>query len=230
MEEAREMGLIKEADTAFVGNGVNLRKYTNDGSRLRTRQEMGIQPEDTLICWVGRLDQQKGLDVLLEAFSWLKHNRSVQLYLAGDGPLLAHLREQARRFGMINRVHFLGFRKDIPQLLQAADIFVLPSRYEAMPLSIIEAMAVGLPCIVSDTGENAVMVENNVNGLIVPVEDVKALADAMEFLVNEPERCRAMGYASLEKASGYSNEITVRRIQQIYEIVSRTASKSTVKQ
>jgi glycosyltransferase involved in cell wall biosynthesis len=226
MEEARDMGLIHDANTVFIGNGVNLGKYTHDGSRLRLRQEMGIKPEDQLICWVGRLDQQKGLDILLEAFSWLRPSPSVQLWLAGDGPLFAHLREQTRRLGALNRVQFLGFRTDIPQLLQAADIFVLPSRYEAMPLSIIEAMAAGLPCIVSDTGENALMIENEVNGLIVPIEDVKSLADAMERLLEDPQLCRMMGRASLEKSSGYSNDITVRRIQQIYEIITNRAVKS----
>ena len=220
MEEARAMGLISNTNTLFIGNGVDLGRHAKDDSRLRLRKELGVAPEEQVICCVGRLDQQKGLDVLLEALTWILPTKATRLWLVGDGALRDHLKEQARRFELFNRVTFLGFRSDVPQLLRAADIFVLPSRFEAMPLSIIEAMAAGLPCIVSNTGENALMIEEGVNGFVVPIEDVKALADAMELLLDNPLRCRMMGRASLEKASNYSDDITVRRIQQIYENIA----------
>ena len=214
------MGLVSDTNTLFIGNGVDLGRHAKDDSRARLRKELGVASEEQVICCVGRLDQQKGLDVLLEALSWILPTKATRLWLVGDGVLRDHLTEQARLFELFNRVTFLGFRNDVPQLLRAADIFVLPSRFEAMPLSIIEAMAAGLPCIVSNTGENALMIEEGVNGFVVPIEDVKALADAMELLLDDPQRCLTMGRASLEKASNYSDDITVRRIQQIYESIA----------
>jgi glycosyltransferase involved in cell wall biosynthesis len=221
MKEARAMGLTRDDNTVFIGNGVNLDDYEQAAPRHRIRAELNIPDDEPVLCCVGRLDQQKGLDVLLEAFSWLPPSlRHVKLWLVGDGPLHAYLHEQARRMDLLNRVKFWGFRKDIPQLLRAADIFVLPSRFEAMPLSILEAMAVGLPCIVSDVGENALMVEHGINGLVFPIEDVKALADAMEQLLNDPLRCKTMSRASLEKSVKYSDNITVKRLNQVYEQIA----------
>jgi glycosyltransferase involved in cell wall biosynthesis len=228
MEEARAMGLVRDENTVFIGNGVNLGNYggnhTNDGPRHELRQEYGVKDHERLFCCVGRLDQQKGLDVLIEAFSWINPKaKNAKLWFVGDGPLRSYLQELVRREGLLDCVSFLGFRKDIPQILRAADVFVLPSRFEAMPLSIIEAMAAGLPCVVSDTGENSLMVEDGVNGFIIPIEDVKALAEAMETLNEDALRCKMMGKASREKSGHYSDEITVRRIQQIYELIAPAA-------
>jgi glycosyltransferase involved in cell wall biosynthesis len=227
MEEARQMGLIRNDNTVFIGNGVNLERYSQSGSRQALRREFGVADDERLFCCVGRLDQQKGLDVLLEAYSWLNPKiHKTKLWLVGDGDLRTQLIELARREDLLDYVKFLGFRKDIPQILSAADVFVLPSRFEAMPLSIIEAMAMGLPCIVSDTGENALMVEDGVNGFIVPIEDVRALAEAMEQLAVDPLLGKMMGRASQEKSARYNEDITVKRIQQIYELIA-PAGKAT---
>jgi glycosyltransferase involved in cell wall biosynthesis len=223
MEEARQMGLIRNDNTIFIGNGVNLERYSQSGSRQALRREFGVADDERLFCCVGRLDKQKGLDVLIEAYSWLNPKaHKAKLWFVGDGDLRTWLHELVRREGLLDYVKFLGFRKDIPQILSAADVFVLPSRFEAMPLSIIEAMAMGLPCIVSDTGENAFMVEDGVNGFIVQIEDVKALAEAMEQLATDPMLGKMMGRVSQEKSARYSEDITVKRIQQVYELIAPT--------
>jgi glycosyltransferase involved in cell wall biosynthesis len=222
MEEASALGLIRAERTTFIGNGVDLTRYCNNGDRRAPRAECGVGPEEKLLCCVSRLDQQKGIEVLLEAFSRLElKTLKARLWLVGDGPLHAPLKELAQRYGIQDYVQFLGFRRDVDRLLPAADIFVLASHYEAMPLSILEAMASGLPCVVSDKGENALLVKDMVNGLLVPIDDAQALARALERLLAAPELCRRMGEASRRAAEQYSDAETARRVRQIYHRLAR---------
>jgi glycosyltransferase involved in cell wall biosynthesis len=221
--EALGKGLAPRSRTTIIPNGIDLTHYVTGGDRQALRNIFGTPAQATVMCCVGRLDAQKGIDVLLEAVHLLEaKGSSPQLWLVGDGPQRAELEARSGELGLMGSVRFLGFRDDVPQLLQASDVFVLPSRFEAMPFTILEAMASGLPCVVTDVGDNAELVEDGVIGKVVPCEDPQALADAINQLALSPARRLAMGEAARQKAQHYSAEQTVARILAVYDIVLKS--------
>jgi glycosyltransferase involved in cell wall biosynthesis len=116
-----------------------------------------------------------------------------RIALAGEGSLRPELEQRARLLGVSDRVHFLGFRNDVRALLPQADAFVLPSHYEGLPLSVLEAMAGGVPVVVTRVGGNPGIVEDGRNGLMIEAGDATALAGAMERLLRDRALSRALG-------------------------------------
>ena len=120
--------------------------------RQKKRKELGIDNHTFAWINVGRLTEQKNQLFLLEVFAQsLNRHKEQILMIAGAGDLLEKLQAKARALGIFDKVHFLGLRKDIAELLQAADLFLLPSLYEGLPGTVIEAQAAGLPCLIADT-------------------------------------------------------------------------------
>ena len=218
-QEALALGLAPRGRTIVIENGIDLTSFANEGQSSAVREALGTPPQATVLCCVGRLDKQKGIDVLLEAASKLESEKQTCVWLVGDGPQRAALEIQARQLGLDAHVRFLGFRDDVPDLLKASNIFVLPSRYEAMPITILEAMAAGLASVVTDVGENAHLIEDGVTGRIVPPEDPQALADALRALIQNPSLCGDMGGKAKTKAQQYGVERMVARTLGVYERV-----------
>ena len=150
---------------------------------------------------VARLVPQKGLDVLIAALPRLRGAAAVwPVTLVGDGPERETLQQQAQDLGVSDRLRCLGFRSDPERFLAEAAVFVLPSRFEGMPNALLEAMAAGLAVIVTDASPGPLeVVEPGVSGLVVPSDDPVALAEAMQGLAADPERCRQMGAAARQR-------------------------------
>ena len=150
---------------------------------------------------VARLVPQKGLDVLIAALPRLSGAAAQwPVTLVGDGPEREALQQQANALGVACRMRCLGFRSDPERFLAEAAVFVLPSRFEGMPNALLEAMASGLAVIVTDASPGPLeVVEPGVSGVVVPSDDPAALAEAMQGLVSDPERCRRMGAAARER-------------------------------
>lgn len=230
--EAVDGGLAPRRRTLVIENGIDLSPFVDCERGQSVREELGASPAATVLCCVGRLAEQKSIDVLLEALHVLEpQRRDLRLWLVGDGPQRAALETQARRLGLDATVQFLGFRSDVPRLLLASDLFVLPSRYEAMPMAVLEAMAAGLPCVVTDVGDNALLVENGVSGRVVPSEDVPALAGTLRDLIQDPAARRTMGDAAKRKAQHYRVERMVARTLAVYEqVLGRSSGVSSCAQ
>ncbi len=155
---------------------------------------------DFTACFVGRLAPQKGLEHLLRAARLLEERgRQFRLILAGEGPEEEKLRALAAGLRLAG-AEFAGYREDVRSLLAGCDIFVLPSHYEGMPLSVIEAMAAGLPVVATPVGGVPEVVEDGVTGLLVPVGDPEALSAAIEKLAASPELRLRMGKCGQERA------------------------------
>jgi glycosyltransferase involved in cell wall biosynthesis len=138
--------------------------------------------------------------------------------LAGDGPLRPRLEELARSLGLAERVLFLGHRDDVPALLASCDLFVLPSLYEGLPLSLLEAMASGRPAIATDVPGSNEVVHHAESGLLVPRADPLALADAIRRLLADPaaaERLARAGRARVDR--DFSVERMVRGVEAVYD-------------
>lgn len=171
-----------------IENGISLPNPTR--SRQAIRQELGI-PDDALVFgFTGRLTYQKNPELLLKAFHHLNHPQSY-LLVVGTGELLDTLKQTTNP-----HVIFTGERTDVPDLLRVFDIFVLPSRYEGLSLSAMEAMAASLPIICTSTFGATELVSEGINGLIVESENLPALTEAMKKLAEYPELRDAMSKAA----------------------------------
>ncbi len=145
-----------------------------------------------IIACVGRLTKEKGHKVLLEAISKIKHE-DWNLVLIGDGPLRSDLESLANELGILERVCFKGMKKDFRKELSEASLFVMPSLREGFPNALIEAMSVPLPCIATRCTEAMEEVVNDgKDTVLVPVDDVEAMAEAIDKLIDNPEYCKKL--------------------------------------
>ena len=164
---------------------------------------------------LSRLHPKKGLDVLLQALVQLP---DCYLWLAGDGPLLPELRQLAARLGVAERVRFLGWRQDRGALLRAADICVLPSRYEPFGTVMLEAWAAQVPLVAAAAAGPAAFVRHEVNGMLVPVDDAVALAGALRQVLDHPALRASLcagGRATFE--AQFTRPAVTRQMQALYE-------------
>ena len=163
-------------------------------SRERWRTANDVPTDAFVLVHVGRFMAQKNHALLLEAFRELTtHAPRAVLMLAGVGELLEVTRARAAALGVGHAVRFLGARADVPDLLHAADAFVLSSDWEGLPVAVLEAMAAGLPVVATSVGGVPEVVEPGRTGWLVPPADAVALADAMAALVADPAAARAVG-------------------------------------
>jgi glycosyltransferase involved in cell wall biosynthesis len=190
-------------------------------SRATTRRELGLAADAPVAITVARLTAQKNHAALLAALpDILAVHPTFRLVLVGTGPLDAELRDYAARFG--EAVLFLGQRNDIADLLAAADLFVLPSLFEGLPLSLIEAMAAGLPTVATAIGGVDEAVDPGVTGLLATPE---RLAEAVLGLLGDPAASAAMGRAARRRfETHFSSERMCRETRDIYARLARPAA------
>ena len=146
----------------------------SDETRAAVRKELGVE-NDFVVAHVGRFSKQKNHSFLLDVFSEIVEiNPDSVLLLVGMGELEEEIKHKANRLKITDKIHFLGVRNDVPQLLSAADVFVFPSFYEGMPNTVIEAQALSLHCVISDT----ITPEADITGLVeyLPLCDAKQWA------------------------------------------------------
>jgi D-inositol-3-phosphate glycosyltransferase len=170
---------------AVVPCGVDLKLFF-PMNQSTARCQLGFNPDDTLLLFVGRFDSMKGLDRLLEAMRYLKHRRHLRLIIVGgdgihtaEGQTLLHL---ARTFGVENSIAFIGRieQKDLPLYYNAADVMVMPSYYESFGLVSIEALACGIPVVATPVGVMDTIIKEGQNGQLVANGDAKSLAQAID--------------------------------------------------
>ncbi len=179
-----------------IENGIEVGRYGPAADRAALRRTLGLDPGRRYVTCVARFHPVKDHAMLLRAFAAVApRHPEADLLLAGDGPLREDLRRQAEAAGVAGRVHFLGVRGDVPDLLRAADVFALTSVSEAASLTVLEAMATGLPVVVTAVGGNPEMVRDGSEGLLVPRGDDKACAAALSRLLGDPELARRLGGA-----------------------------------
>lgn len=166
------------------------------------RASLGAGPGDRLVVSVGRLHDQKRFDLLLDAFAGVREAvPAARLAIVGTGGLLPALQAKAKALGVQDRVRFAGFRADIPAVLAAADLFVLSSDDEGLPMVVIEAMASARAVAATDVGSVRELVVDGETGLVVPRRDPAALGAAMTDLLGDEGRRRAMGDAGRKRVS-----------------------------
>jgi glycosyltransferase involved in cell wall biosynthesis len=179
---------------------------------------------------VANLRAEKGHDVLIDAAPQiLEAHPDAEFVLAGEGPHRDALMERARRRGVADRIQFLGQCRDVPAVLAGADLFVLPSRSEALPNAVIEAMAAGLPVVASNVGGIPELITDGVSGVLVSPGDPRALAGAVIGVMEEPGRAVQMGREARDfvtRELGFGR--LVARIEALYLSAIERRARATV--
>lgn len=192
LEQAAAAGIRREHMTV-IPNGIPPSK-AGEGRGSESRAELGITNDDVLILSVGRLVYQKGHEYLIQAMhSVVREYPRAKALICGEGPLRGQLAAQIDRLALGASVRLLGDRLDINRFLHSADIFVLPSRWEGLPVALLEAMDGGLPVVATAVEGVEEVVQGGAQGLLVPPEDARALAESLKALIAAPDLRKRMG-------------------------------------
>jgi glycosyltransferase involved in cell wall biosynthesis len=186
VERYIRVGAAPAGRIRWIPNGVDVGRFER-GPATRDAVRTALHVADAFVFLaVGRLERAKGFDVLLQALSLVRtRNDNMAVLIAGDGSQRAKLDAQASSLGLgAGIVRFLGTRDDVPDLMAAADGLVLPSRWEGLPMVLLEASSACLPVVATDVGGNAEVVVDRVTGFLVPSDDEEALAAAMVRIAN----------------------------------------------
>jgi glycosyltransferase involved in cell wall biosynthesis len=206
---------IRRARVSVLPNGVR----HAEPEHITLRDELRLSPRDRLIVAVGNLYPVKGHVHAIDAVARLAaRHPSLHLAISGRGELESALLARAREHGLERRVHLLGLRADIPAVLAAADVFVLPSLSEGLPLALLEAMFSGCPIVATDVGQVRVALAGGTAGILVEPRSPAALAAALDLLLSNPaEAERLGGLAASHAAAEYGLSRMVQRYACVYE-------------
>jgi sugar transferase (PEP-CTERM/EpsH1 system associated) len=208
---------VSDQRITTILNGVDTNRFSPE-AKCEKKRALGLSEQDIVIGSVGRLVPVKNYGELLNAFARLVHKDiPLKLVIAGDGPDAPTLKETARRLGVESSVQWLGTRDDIPEIIGAMDVFALTSKNEGISNTVLEAMACGVPVVVSRVGGNPEIVVDGRTGYLYEAGNLDELVGLIDQLVSDREH-------RLEKGSGarqhvlenFSIETMVRRYEQTY--------------
>lgn len=207
---------MKAKEVKYVpGVGVDVDAYANAiVDREAVRNRLGIPQEAFLLLSVGELNQNKNHKTVLQAMA-MCDDPSIHYAVAGFGNCRERLEKLAASLGVSDRFHLLGYRADVAELYHSADVFVHPSFREGLPVSVIEAMASGLPIIASDTRGNRDLVDRE-SGILCEPGNVRQFCEAIRICMDEPDHLRAMGEYNRQRVCEYDLMKIVEAMKHIY--------------
>jgi glycosyltransferase involved in cell wall biosynthesis len=215
-----QVGAVPRAKIRFVPNGVDTERFRPDPAvRERVRQEFGMGEQFVWLA-VARFEEAKDHRTMIEAFASLcRSHPAASLLLVGQGTLEPASKALAASLGLGDRVRFLGVRWDVPDLMNAADAYVMSSAWEGLPMVLLEAAAVGLPAVATDVGGNSEIVADGETGFVVPPRDPAALASAMGRLMalSADERQWLGGQGRDRVVAQYSLDRVVDQWEDLYQ-------------
>jgi glycosyltransferase involved in cell wall biosynthesis len=218
----RELG-VPEDRLAMIYSGTGDEEPPAIDPRA-VRAEFGFESEAPLVLFAGRLAEQKRVDDLLKALDLLQHVQAdLRALIVGDGPLRDQLEETALAYHLDGQVRFVGHRDDVPRLLAAADLVVLPSSYEGLPNVVLEAMRFRKPVVATAAPGTTEVVVDGQTGLLVPVGNITLLARAIRDIVRDPvlaSRLGAAGRARVE--ASFRADTMVAQFAELYERLARS--------
>ncbi len=217
-KRALDDGVVPAKKLRLVENGIDIDRFNIEVDRQAKRESLSIPEKSPIIGMVGRLGYQKAPEVFVQsAIHLLDTGKNYYFYIAGDGPQMEELSEMVKEAGYEQQILLLGNRSDVPELLHITDVFVLPSRYEGLPFTLLEAMAVGLPIIATDAVGNRDVIHDNETGLLIPIDDDQAIYNAVERLINDQSLANRLGEtASKYVREHHSVEAMVKEVEKVY--------------
>lgn len=209
---------IRTTKIATIYNGIDASTFAKAVDFISVRQQLNLSLGVKVVICIANFFFKKGHKVLIEAASTVVKNYSnVKFLFVGDGPLRNELVALVTLLDLNGHIDFLGFRRDIPEILGISDIFVLPSLWEGLPLALLEAMATGKAVVASNVLGNSEVVLPNKTGILTPPKDSDALAKAIIYLIEHPEIAQDMGRLARERvATHFSCYSTIRKTEELY--------------
>lgn len=202
------------------GVGVNLDKYVvpSENEKQKLRQEYGFAPEDFILVYPAELSYRKHQDLLIEAMVGVAKNiPNSKLLLVGDGPSEEDYRQLISERQLENHIALMGYRKDVAKLLMLSDVAVSSSRQEGLPVNVMEAMATGLPLVVSNCRGNRDLVKDGRNGYVITGDSPETYAEKIGQLYNDANVREKMKHANLTDIQHYSTESVLKEMEIIYK-------------
>lgn len=214
---ATELG-CSGSHVRLIYNGIDLDRLLPHQSREQVRASLDTPMDVPVLLFAGRLEEVKRVDLLLTAFKIvLVHHHGARLWIAGDGSLASSLREHSHTLDLGQKVVFLGVRPDLPDLLHAADLFVLCSESEGLPNVVLESMGCGTPALVTTGCGCQDLIDPGVNGWVAPANHPGILARMMTGILGSPGGLRLAGTRAVTTVrEGYSVEQMVARMAGLY--------------
>lgn len=219
---------IPALNAVVVNNGINRQKFTPERKLSDIRAELGIKPEEKLVLFIARFTAHKQPITLIRAFAEaIKVQPDLRLLMVGDGDQKEEALALVQALGLGDRVIFQSFRQDVPDVLGASDIFVLPSLWEGLPIGLLEAMAMGKAVIATKVDGTVEVLQHRENGIMVEPGNAEALKEAMLELGQDETLRINFGRKALETVEKRFNAVYMtREIENIYEKLLKDGSPS----
>lgn len=199
------------------GVGIDIQKFNlKDFDREAYRKTLGLSNEDRMLLSVGELNENKNHQIVIKALGESKRN-DIHYFIAGEGNQKDILMELAKQNNVEHNVHLLGHRNDINKLLHCADVFIHPSIREGLPVALMEAMACGVSCIVSNIRGNTDLIEDGKGGLLFEAQDSKKLAQYISSLLNDTNKITSFSAYNKNKVTTFSEDHVNKIMNKIYE-------------
>ncbi|EOD00103.1 glycosyltransferase family 4 protein [Caldisalinibacter kiritimatiensis] len=209
-------GFIKKVNG--VGIDLNKFKFQTSEKRKELRKQYGYSEMDFILIFVAELNHNKHQDMLINVVNVLKNKiPNIKLLLVGEGNLMEQYMYQVKELDLENNIKLLGYRKDVPNLMAISDVAVSASRREGLPVNVMEAMATGLPLVVTDCRGNRDLVKNGENGYVVGIDDVDGFANAVDELYRLHKVRVKYGLNSVELVKKCSLDNVIIKMEQIYK-------------
>ncbi|MCI9362454.1 MAG: glycosyltransferase family 4 protein, partial [Hungatella sp.] len=197
------------------GIGVDTSRFVHKPKSDYLFQELNINKEETVLLSVGELIKRKNHETMIRAIEEIKRP-DIHYVIAGDGELEDYYRDLIIQLGL-NNVHLLGYRTDVNELCNAADIFVIPSYQEGLSVALMEAMACGLPVIASRIRGNVDLIQNDVGGILVGVDELSEYKEAIIKLANNKKLRKNMGYSNIDRVKQFDILSVEKQLLSVFE-------------
>jgi len=203
--------------TDFIhGVGVDFNKFNRKNDYEKDlKSELGFNKEDILILSVGELNKNKNHEIIIKAFSDFK-GKNIHYLICGKGKLESYLSKISNQIGVRSQVHFLGYREDISNIYQISDIFAFPSFREGLSVSLMEAIASGMPIVCSSIRGNVDLVEDQYNGFLIGNNNSHQYAEKLLELINDKKLRTIFSTNGINKMKNYNLDIVMSKTKEIY--------------
>lgn len=198
------------------GVGINLKEYNSKNvNHVTLRQSLDLNGDDFVCIAMGDLVKRKNYGIAIKAIAGCQ-NEKIHYLICGEGPEKEYLINLSKQLGVEKQIHFLGYRKDVKELLTISDCFLFTSLQEGLPRSTMEAMACGLPCIVSDIRGNIDLIDDRKGGFLIGMNNDLEFSHRIDELSKNQSTCRSMANYNLKKISNFDSKIVTNEIENIY--------------
>ena len=215
---------LEDDRISLIPNASDLSRLNKSVNKQEKKREFGIDEDCCVVGTVGRLVELKGYPYFIKAASLIlqKFPEKLKFLIVGDGYMSDELKDLAGNLGIADKIIFAGQRRDVPEILHIFDVFVLPSYYEGLPRSIIEAQACGVAVVATNVGGTPEVVINDKTGILVPSKDEKAIAKAVIDLLTNKDKARRMGNAGREWVQKqFDAPVFIKRTEALFEDLIR---------